>query len=41
MDLETMAPVDDLEALLDEDEDESWLGDASTMTCSNQCGCTS
>ena len=38
MDLETMAPVDDLEALLDEDEDESWLGDAATFQCSEQGG---
>ena len=40
MDIETMAPVDDLEALVIEDEDDS-LGDAHTMGCSNQAGCTS
>ena len=39
MDIETMAPVDDLEVLFDEGEDES-LGDALTYTCTRQAsGC--
>ena len=38
MDIETMAPVDDLEALF-EDEDEALLGDAKPTTSTNPLLC--
>ena len=40
MDEETMVALDDLEGY-EFDEDEQYLGDAGSMTCSQQCGCTS